>query len=154
MPRESAGLLMYRTRGGAVEVLLVHPGGPFFRNKDAGAWSIPKGEIEPGEDRLSAARREFEEETAIQPAGPFLPLSPVRQRGGKTVHTWAFESDCDPTTVKSNTFTMEWPPKSGKQAEFPEIDRAEFFDLDAAREKINPAQSRLLDELEAHHSAS
>ncbi len=140
---------MYRIRDGAVEVLLAHPGGPFFRNKDEGAWSIPKGEPEPGEDLLRTARREFEEETGIRPAGPLLPLTPIQQKGGKIVHAWAFQGDCDPAAIRSNTFTMEWPPHSGSQAEFPEIDRAEFFPLDAARRKIKSGQQALIDELAA-----
>jgi predicted NUDIX family NTP pyrophosphohydrolase len=144
----SAGLLMYRVRDGRVQVLLGHPGGPFFRNKDQGAWSIPKGEIEPDEDPLAAAAREFEEETGLVPEGPFLALNSIRQKGGKTIRAWAFAGDCDPAAIASNTFTMEWPPRSGRQAEFPEIDRAEFFELDAAREKLNPAQAALIDELE------
>lgn len=148
MPRVSAGLLMYRIRQGSIEVLLAHPGGPFFQSKDEGAWSIPKGEIETDEDFLSAAQREFEEETGVKPTGPFTALDPVKQKGGKIVYAWAFEGDCDPSKIVSNTFTMEWPPKSGRQAEFPEIDKAEFFDLDAARNKINSAQLRLIEELE------
>jgi predicted NUDIX family NTP pyrophosphohydrolase len=147
MARVSAGLLMYRLRGGA-EVLLVHPGGPFFRNKDEGVWSIPKGEIEAGEDLLDAARREFEEETGVEPSGPFTALSPVKQKGGKTVHAWAFAGDCDPAAIVSNTFTMEWPPKSGRQAEFPETDKAQFFDLAEAKRKINAAQAALIDQLQ------
>ena len=148
MRRMSAGLLMYRIKDGAVQVLLAHPGGPFFRNKDEGAWSIPKGEPETGEDLLATAQREFEEETGIRPAGPFLPLKPVQQKGGKVVHAWAFHGDCDPRAVKSNTFTIEWPPKSGRQSEFPEIDRAEFLDFQTARKKIKAGQERLIDELE------
>jgi predicted NUDIX family NTP pyrophosphohydrolase len=147
--RVSAGLLMYRIRDGVVEVLLVHPGGPYFRNKDEGAWSIPKGEVEPDEDRLMAARREFEEETGLAPSGPFVALTSVRQKGGKLVDAWAFKGDCDPSTIASNTFTMEWPPRSGRQVTFPEIDRSGFFDLDTARRKINPAQASLIDELAA-----
>lgn len=146
--RVSAGLLMYRTVGCDTQVLLAHPGGPFFKNKDEGAWSIPKGEIEPDEDYLAAAQREFEEETGLTSAGPFIELTPVKQKGGKVVHAWAFEGNCDPAEIVSNTFTMEWPPKSGQQQEFPEIDRAEFFDLQAARRKINAAQVSLIDELE------
>ena len=146
--RVSAGLLMYRISSGSAQVLLAHPGGPFFRNKDEGAWSIPKGEVEPDEDVLAAAQREFAEETGLKPSGPFAALTPVKQSGGKTVHAWAFEGDCDPTTIVSNTFTMEWPPRSGRQVEFPEIDRCEFFDLTTARQKINPAQVSLIDELE------
>jgi predicted NUDIX family NTP pyrophosphohydrolase len=140
---------MYRIQGGAVQVLLAHPGGPFFRNKDEGAWSIPKGEPETEEDLLATAQREFAEETGIRPAGPFLPLKPVQQKGGKVVHAWAFQGDCDPRAVKSNTFTIEWPPKSGRQREFPEIDRAEFLDLETARKKIKAGQERLIDELAA-----
>src|SRR3954470_5515017 len=143
MPKVSAGLLMYRRQGGQLQVLLVHPGGPFWRNKDAGAWTIPKGEVAEGEDLLATARREFEEELGVRPAGTFVPLTPVRQKGGKQVHAWCFEGDLDPAAVRSNTFTMEWPPKSGRQAEFPEVDRAEFFDLPTARQKINPAQVAL-----------
>jgi predicted NUDIX family NTP pyrophosphohydrolase len=148
MSRISAGLLMYRIRSGRAQVLLVHPGGPFFRKKDQGAWSIPKGEVEPEEDMLEAARREFEEETGCRPSGPFAALTSVKQSGGKTVHAWAFEGDCDLTTIVSNTFTMEWPPRSGRQAEFFEIDRCEFFAIADARLKINPAQVNLIDELE------
>lgn len=147
MPRLSAGLLMYRIQDGSLQVLLAHPGGPFFRNKDDGAWSIPKGEPEPGEDLLLTAQREFEEETGVRPAGPFLPLRPIQQKGGKIVHAWAFQGDCDPAAIRSNTFTLEWPPKSGRQVEFPEIDRAAFFDLAAARVKIKAGQEALLDEL-------
>jgi len=147
MSRTSAGLLMYRKREGILEVLLVHPGGPFWRNKDAGAWSIPKGEMADDEDLLEAARREFEEETGCRPSGSFIPLSPVKQKSGKTVHAWAVEGEIDPASMKSNTFTMEWPPKSGKHAEFPEVDRAEYFDLPTAKQKINPAQASLLTEL-------
>ena len=146
--RVSAGLLMYRHQGGQLQVLLAHPGGPFFKNKDDGAWSIPKGEIEADEDFLEAAQREFEEETSLKPVGPFIELTPVKQKGGKVVHAWAFEGDCDLAKIISNTFTMEWPPKSGRQTEFPEIDRAEFFDLKTARQKINAAQARMIDELE------
>jgi predicted NUDIX family NTP pyrophosphohydrolase len=148
MPRLSAGLLMYRVRNGAVQVLLAHPGGPYFVKKDDGAWSIPKGEPETDEDLLVTAQREFEEETGVKPAGPFVPLKPIVQKGGKVVHAWAFEGDCDPAAAKSNTFMMEWPPKSGRQQEFPEIDRAEFFDLAAARKKIKAGQEALLEELE------
>ena len=148
MPRISAGLLMYRIRDGVLQVLLAHPGGPYFVNKDEGAWSIAKGEIEAGEDLLCAAQREFEEETGIKPRGPFVALASIQQKGGKIVHAWAFEDDCDPTIVKSNTFTMEWPPHSGQQREFPEIDRAGFFDLEMAKRKIKAAQWGLVTELE------
>ena len=148
MPRVSAGLLMYRVRDGGLQVLLVHPGGPFFKNKDDGAWSIPKGEVEPGDDPLETAKREFAEETGTTPAGPFTPLTPVKQKGGKVVHAWACAGDLDPGAIVSNTFMLEWPPRSGRQAEFPEVDRAEFFDPAAARRKINPAQAALIEELE------
>jgi predicted NUDIX family NTP pyrophosphohydrolase len=149
MPRESAGLLIYRIRDAGPQVLLVHPGGPFFRNKDDGAWSISKGEPEAGEDFLHTARREVEEEIGVAPDGEFIELTPVKQKGGKIVHAWAVESDCEPQPVRSNTFTIEWPPRSGHQQEFPEVDRAEFFDLETARRKINAAQVPLIDELEA-----
>jgi predicted NUDIX family NTP pyrophosphohydrolase len=142
----SAGLLMYRRRG-ELEVLLVHPGGPFWRKRDAGAWSIPKGELDEGEDPLAAARREFQEETGVEPAGPFLELPIVRQKGGKVVHAWAFEGDWDPAQLRSNTFRIEFPPGSGRIGEYPEVDRAEFFTLDAAKVKINAGQTPLLEEL-------
>lgn len=146
-PRVSAGLLMYRPVGG-LQVLLVHPGGPFFRNKDEGAWSIPKGEVGPGEDLLEAAVREFREEIGFAPAGPFRALTPVRQKGGKVVHAWAFAGDLDPGAITSNTFAIEWPPRSGCRVEFPEVDRAGFFGPDEARRKINAGQVALIDELE------
>lgn len=149
MPRISAGLLMYRVQEGVLQVLLVHPGGPFFRNKDDGAWSIPKGEPHGDEDLLITAQREFAEETGLTPQGPFVPLKPIRQKGGKTVHAWAFPGDCDPRTLRSNTFAMEWPPKSGRQAEFPEVDRGEFFGVAAAKKKIKAGQEALIDELAA-----
>lgn len=139
--------MMYRNRAGSLEVLLVHPGGPFWRNKDQGAWTIPKGEYESTEHPLDAARREFQEETGVTPAPPFIELTPVKQKGGKLVRAWAFEGDCDPTTIESNTFTMEWPRGSGRSQSFPEVDRAEFFAPDEARNKINPAQIALIDEL-------
>jgi predicted NUDIX family NTP pyrophosphohydrolase len=140
MPKESAGLLLYRKRRGSLEVFLVHPGGPFWVNKDDGAWSIPKGEFDPDEDPLKAAKREFREETGLVSEGEHWPLQPIRQRGGKIVYAWAAHSDLESAAIKSNTFSMEWPPKSGKQAEFPEVDRAEFFDFESAKAKINPAQ--------------
>jgi len=152
MPKKSAGLAMYRIRSGALEILLVHLGGPFWAKKDAGAWFIPKGEIAPGEDELSAAQREFHEETGFQPSGPFIPLGTVKHKSGKTVTAWAFEGDCDPSAVKSNTFKMEWPPRSGKQQEFPEVDRAAFFTLEAAREKMHPAEFEFFARLAAHLS--
>jgi predicted NUDIX family NTP pyrophosphohydrolase len=156
MPRFAAGLLMFRVCDGRIEVLLVHPGGPFFAKKDAGAWTIPKGEPNTGEESsidshlLAIARREFAEETGITPAGEFLALGSIVQKGGKRVHTWAFRGDCDATACHSNLFEMEWPPKSGRRVEFPEIDRAEWFDLATARTKIKESQVPLLDQLEEH----
>jgi predicted NUDIX family NTP pyrophosphohydrolase len=147
MPRQSAGLLLFRRRPIGVEVLLTHPGGPFWARKDEGAWSIPKGEFPDGEDPLAAARREFREETGIEAAGEFLPLAPIRQAGGKLVLAWALESDFDPAQLKSNTFSMEWPPKSGRQQQFPEVDRAAWFDLEMARQRILKSQQPLLDQL-------
>jgi len=144
--RISVGLLMYRTRANKVEFLLVHPGGPFWRNKDAGAWTIPKGEIEPSEEALAAAKREFEEELGVKPAGLFIELAPIRQKGGKIIHAWAFEGEADPDRINSNVFSMEWPPHSGRLQEFPEVDRAAWFDLETAKSKINPAQIALLEE--------
>jgi predicted NUDIX family NTP pyrophosphohydrolase len=138
---------MYRLREGALEVFLVHPGGPFWARKDAGAWAIPKGEPAPGESPLDAACREFREETGLAPEGPFLPLPPVRQRGGKEVLAWAFAGDCDPSAIRSDTFALEWPPASGRKGEFPEVDRAAWFGMEAARERILPGQAPLLDEL-------
>ena len=149
MSRTSAGLLMYRRRAGPLEVFLVHPGGPFWARKDAGVWSIPKGEIDPTEEPLAAARREFAEETGLAAEGAFRPLAPVTQAGGKIVQAWAVEGDLDPSALQSNTFSIEWPPRSGRQKTFPEVDRAAWFSLDVAREKINPAQAALLDELAA-----
>lgn len=142
----SAGLLMVRRRGSGLEFLLVHPGGPYTRNKDDGVWTIPKGLVEPGEELFAAARREFEEETGVPVrASSFVSLGHVRQRAGKIVHAWAFEGDCDPAQVRSNTFEMEWPPRSGRRRAFPEIDRAAFFDPDTARRKILPAQAPFID---------
>jgi predicted NUDIX family NTP pyrophosphohydrolase len=149
MPKTSAGLIMYRVRDRIVEVLLVHPGGPLWAKKDQGAWSIPKGEISPGEDALSRAKREFEEETGVIPEGEFVPLGTITQKSGKKVQAWAFAGDCDPKRVRSNTFEMEWPPRSGQKQEFPEVDRAEFFEIEEAKRRINAAQSGLLSEL--HH---
>jgi predicted NUDIX family NTP pyrophosphohydrolase len=149
MSRTSAGLLPYRRRDGALEVFLVHPGGPFWARKDAGAWSIPTGEIDPLEEPLAAARREFREETGLAAEGRFEPLAPITQAGGKVVLAWAVEGDLDPAALQSNTFAIEWPPRSGRQQSFPEVDRAGWFRLDLARKKINPAQVALLDELEA-----
>jgi predicted NUDIX family NTP pyrophosphohydrolase len=150
--KRSAGLLVHRERDGALEVLLVHPGGPFWAKRDDGAWSIPKGEVDDGpdgdRDGLATARREFREELGIDaPAGEPRPLGEVRQRGGKLVEAWAVAGDVDVTAVVSNTFEAEWPPRSGRVQEFPEVDRAEWFDLDAARVKLNPAQCAFLDKL-------
>ncbi len=147
MPARSAGLLMYRRTDSALEVFLVHPGGPFWAHKDYGAWTIPKGEIGPHEDPLSAAKREFLEETGVAPEGPFLELTPIRQRGGKVVQAWAFEGTCDPDGITSNTFELEWPPRSGRRRQYPEIDRAAFYSVKQALRKINSAQAALIDEL-------
>jgi predicted NUDIX family NTP pyrophosphohydrolase len=147
MARTSAGLLLFRRKDAHLEVLLVHPGGPLWATKDEGAWSIPKGEIASGEDPLSAARREFEEELGSAVSGEFVELSPIRQASGKLVHSWAVEADFDPATLHSGTFSMEWPPRSGRQQHFPEVDRAEWFAIDDARRKINKAQIALLDQL-------
>ena len=147
MPKISAGLLMYRVRENELEFLLAHPGGPFWKDRDAGAWTIPKGEIQEGENPLAAAKREFEEEVGVKPQGDFIELTPITQKGGKVVHAWAIEGDCDTATIRSNTFQMEWPPRSGKFQACPEVDRAAFFRMDEARRKINPAQTALLEEL-------
>lgn len=143
----SAGILMYRRAGSRLEVLLVHPGGPFWRNKDEGAWSIPKGEMDRGEDAAVAARREFLEETGVAVTGAIEPLGDIRQRGGKQVTAFAVEGDLDVDAIKSNTFEIEWPPKTGKLQSFPEIDRAGWFDLSAAHAKILESQRSLLDRL-------
>jgi predicted NUDIX family NTP pyrophosphohydrolase len=146
--RVSAGILLYRSQAGQLEVLLAHPGGPFHAKKDLGAWSIPKGEIEAGEELLDVARREFREETGHpSPAHDALPLGAVRQRGGKLVHAWALEGDLDPAAAHSNTFTLEWPPGSGRLEAFPEIDRVAWFDLDEARARLKDAQVPFLDRL-------
>lgn len=144
----SAGLLMFRGSGMSLEVLLVHPGGPFFVKKDEGAWSIPKGEALPGEDLLTRARIEFEEELGIVAKGDFVPLGRIKQKGGKTVHAWAVEGELPAGfRLASNTFEVEWPPRCGRLQAFPEIDRAEFFPEEVARRKINPAQVELLERL-------
>jgi predicted NUDIX family NTP pyrophosphohydrolase len=145
---KSAGVLLYRFREGVLQVLLAHPGGPFWAKKDAGAWTIPKGEIGDAEEPLAAARRELLEETGLDVDGDFIALTPVRQKSGKWVHAWALEGDCDPAAIRSNAFSVEWPPRSGKQREFPEIDRAGWFTIPQAREKLLAAQIPLLDELE------
>jgi predicted NUDIX family NTP pyrophosphohydrolase len=148
MARRSAGILLYRRRDGAVEVLLVHPGGPLWARRDAGAWSIPKGEYGEGEDPLAVALREFEEETGQRPpAERLVALGEVRQRGGKVVSAWAAPGDLDPQAITSNTFTLEWPPRSGVRREFPEVDRADWFDAATAREKLLAAQAELVDRL-------
>lgn len=147
MPKMSAGLLPYREAGGGLEVFLVHPGGPLWAKRDEGAWSIAKGEFEEGEDPLAAAKREFEEETGFAVAGETIPLEPLRQPGGKIVYAWAVRGDFDPAGVKSNTFSMEWPPKSGRYREFPEVDRAAWFGIETARKKILKGQSGFLDQL-------
>ena len=147
MSKLSAGLVMYRKRDTQLEFLLVHLGGPLWAKKDAGAWFIPKGQVNPGEEHLAAAKREFAEETGLRPEGSFLPLGSVKHKSGKTVFAWAFESDCDPAALRSNTFEMEWPPRSGKKREFPEIDRAAFFTLEAAQEKMHPAEFAFLPRL-------
>ena len=150
MPRTSAGILLYRRCNAELEVFLVHPGGPFWTKKDAGAWSIPKGEYEPGEDPLDAARREFEEEIGTPPpGGHFIGLGEITQKSGKIVTAWALEGDCDAAAIRSNSFTMEWPPKSGKMQEFPEVDRAGWLTLDDARKKLIESQHPFLDRLAA-----
>ena len=146
--KTSAGLLMFRTTKAGLEVLLVHPGGPYFQNKDEGAWTIPKGEVTEGEDLLERARIEFEEELGIAASGEWMELGSVKQKGGKTVHAWAFAGDLeDDFKLASNTFEMEWPPRSGKMQRFPEVDRASFFPVEEARKKINAAQTVFLDRL-------
>jgi predicted NUDIX family NTP pyrophosphohydrolase len=149
MATTSAGLLLYRHRDGKLEVLLVHPGGPFWQKKDDGAWSIPKGEPADGEIDLDGARREFQEELGIPaPGGEVAALGSVRQAGGKTVYAWAIEGELDVTEVHSNTFEVEWPPRSGKKQSFPEVDRADWFDPDSARRKLIPAQAAFVERLE------
>jgi len=147
MPKVSAGLIGYRRSKGVVEVLLVHPGGPFWKAKDLGAWSIPKGELEAGEEPLEAAKREFREETGFTVEGPCLPLPPRRQPGGKLVHAWAVVGDWDPSQLRSNSVSMAWPPRSGRTLHFPEVDRAAWFSLEEARRRITRGQVGLLDEL-------
>lgn len=147
MAKRSAGILLFRRRAGAIELLLVHPGGPYWAGKDEGAWSIPKGEFDETEEPLAAAKREFAEETGIEIAGPFFALQPVKQRSGKTVHAFAAEGDCDAAAIRSNAFEMEWPRGSGKVARFPEVDRAAWFDPEQAKRKLNAAQAQLVDQL-------
>jgi predicted NUDIX family NTP pyrophosphohydrolase len=148
MSKQSAGILLYRQHGGTLEVLLVHPGGPYWWKKDKGAWSIPKGEYEKGDDPVAAARREFQEETSFAfPDGVWRELGEVRLASRKTVTAWAIEGDCDASSIRSNHFEMEWPPKSGKIQQFPEVDRAAWFPLPTAREKIHPAQREFLERM-------
>jgi predicted NUDIX family NTP pyrophosphohydrolase len=144
----SAGLLVYRRRDRAVEVLLVHPGGPFWKARDSGAWSVPKGEVGDGEDLLAAARREMREETGFAPDGPFVRLASVREPGGKPIHAWAVEADWDPSRLASDTFSIEWPPRSGRVQRFPEVDRAGWFEIAEARRRILRGQLGLLEQLE------
>jgi len=148
--RISAGILLYRLRDGTWEVFLVHPGGPYWRGKDASAWSIPKGELEEGDDPLTAAQREFHEETGSRLSGKFIALAPLRQPSGKIVHAWAVQGDIDASSVVSNTFSMEWPPRSGKQQEFPEVDLGGWFTIATGREKILRGQRGFLDQLQEH----
>ena len=148
MVKTSAGILMYRFREGSQVVFLVHPGGPFWTKKDEGAWSIPKGEFNiDTEDPLEAAKREFEEETGFPLEGEFIPLENLKQSSMKIVYAWAVEGDCDAAKIKSNTFSMEWPPQSGKQQEFPEVDRADWFDIEAAKIKLLKGQKPFIDRL-------
>ena len=147
MPKQSAGILLHRVASGRVEVFLVHPGGPFWAKKDDGAWSIPKGEFVSGEEPLEAAKREFQEETSFTIEGTFIPLNPVKQPGGKIVYAWAVEGDIDAGAISSNTFLMEWPKGSAKTKSFPEIDKADWFDLDTAKTKIIKGQLGLLEQL-------
>ncbi len=147
MSKKSAGLLLYRRRQGKLEVFLVHPGGPFWAQKDQGAWSIPKGEHGDDEDPLDAARREFNEETGFKASGPFQSLTPLKQKSGKLVQAFACKGEANPEKLQSNTFSLEWPPHSGQHQEFPEVDRAAWFPLEEAKEKIHPGQKDFLDEL-------
>ena len=147
-PNISAGLLLFRRKGRRLDLFLAHPGGPFWAQRDLGAWTIPKGVIDPGEDPLAAAQREFREETGIVPTGPYLPLGSIRQRAGKTVHGWAWEGDADPSIIESNTMRCEWPPHSGEFVVVPEIDRCDWFPPHIARKKINAAQAEFIDRLE------
>ncbi len=150
MTKRSAGLLMYRRRGNELEVFLVHPGGPYWAKKDSGAWSIPKGEYTDEEEALAAAKREFEEETGFPVDGELLALGQVKQAGGKIVTAWAFEGDCVAADLKSNTFSMEWPPRSGRQREYPEVDRGDWFSIPEASEKLMAGQLPFLDRLTRH----
>ena len=149
MAKKSAGILLYRFQNKNLEVFLVHPGGPFWAKKDDGAWSIPKGEFEDDEEPLTAAKREFEEETGLKISGGFIELNPVKQKGGKMVYAWAVEGNMDPAKIKSNNFEIEWPPGSGKMKAFPEIDNAEWFNMNNAKKKIIEAQSSFIEDLES-----
>lgn len=149
MKKLSAGLLMYRWRDTTLEVFIVHPGGPFWAKKDDGAWSIPKGEYTEGDDPLATARREFTEETGFTPDGVLIPLSDIKQPSGKVVKVWALEGDCDASQCQSNMFSMEWPPKSGQMQEFPEVDRAAWFPIEVARNKLLKGHLGFLDQLAA-----
>lgn len=149
MAARSAGVLLYRLVDAQVQFLLVHPGGPFWKNKDIGAWTLPKGEPADGEELLTAAQREFFEETGQHISGSFIALDPVKQKGGKVIHAFAVEGDFNPDQLNSNTFEMEWPPRSGKKQVFPEVDKAQWFTLEQARERINTAQVVLLEEVVA-----
>lgn len=149
MPKQSAGILLYRKTVQGLQVFLVHPGGPFFKNRDDGSWSIPKGEYLLDEDPLTAAKREFQEETGHEITGDFTTLNPIKQKGGKTVQAWAVEGNIDAENISSNTFEIEWPPRSGKKQTFEEIDRGAWFDIAIAKRKINPAQAALIGELAA-----
>ena len=148
MANQSAGILLYRMKNNRLEIFLVHPGGPFWQKKDLGAWTIPKGEFAT-EDPLTAAKREFEEETGERLYGNFIELTPIKQKAGKTIFAWAVEGDINASTISSNTFIIEWPPKSGKRKEFAEVDRADWFSVEEAQQKINPAQTALITELQA-----
>lgn len=148
MAKQSAGILLYRFKGKVIEVFLVHPGGPYWAKKDLGVWSVPKGEFEDSEPALEAAKREFKEETGLIASGKFKPLDPVKLKSGKTVYAWALEGDADASQITSNTFLFEWPPHSGKKMEIPEVDKAGWFNLEQARQKISPGQVPLLNQLE------
>lgn len=147
MPKKSAGILLYRFNNEETEIFLVHPGGPFWAKKDFGAWSIPKGEFEEGENPLYAAKREMEEETGIKVSGEFIELTPVKQNSGKLIYAWAVEGNFNAAEIKSNTFEIEWPPKSGMKKSFPEVDKAAWFNIDEAKKKISEGQLPLINEI-------
>jgi len=147
MAKQSAGILLYRLKENKPEIFLVHPGGPFWRNKDEGAWTIPKGEFEDNEEALAAAKREFWEETGQNIDGGFTELQPIKQKGGKLVYAWALKGDIDAANINSNIFTIEWPPRSGRMSDFPEVDKAEWFDVETALIKINQGQIGLVEQL-------